>query len=377
MKFLPQQWMEKNMENTPETNIRQLAALRLLDWYLENQRDLPWRHTSDPYKIWLSEIMLQQTRVDTVIGYYHRFLERCGTLCELADAPEQEVLTLWKGLGYYSRAMNLRKAAIRIVEQYGGIFPRDHEAIRKLPGIGDYTAGAIVSIAFNEPCPAVDGNVLRVISRLEGIEEDISQDRTKKTVAGIVRGMIPEGHAGDFTQALMELGALICTPSSPQCGRCPVQPFCNANGTGRQNELPLKKKKEAPREVPCWVAVIRENGKILLEHRKNDTLLNQLWGLPIVEKKENCLPAERLREKYGLQLESPKKLGTAIHVFSHQVWKMDVFAFSLPEPLSDGCTLHWVEEAELDRYAVPTAFQRVLRLLDRDGGWEQLEIPLD
>ncbi len=365
------------MENTPDKDKKQAAAGQLVNWYYANQRDLPWRHTRDPYKIWISEIMLQQTRVDTVIDYYHRFLERFGTLRELAGAPEQEVLTVWKGLGYYSRARNLQKAAKQIVEHYDGIFPRDYEAIRQLPGIGDYTAGAVVSIAFNQPYPAVDGNVLRVICRLDGIGEDISQDRTKKRVAAIVSRMIPEGRAGEFTQALMELGALVCTPSAPQCGRCPVQSFCAASRTGRQNELPVKKKKEAPREVLCWVAVLRENGKILMEYRKSETLLGQLWGLPIVEKRDALPPAELLKEKYGLQLEKPKRLGTATHVFSHQVWKMDVFAFALPEPQPDGDVLHWAEEAELDSYAIPTAFQRVLKLLDRDGGWEQLEISME
>ncbi len=365
------------MKNSQTMEGIQAAAGPLLEWYRKNRRDLPWRHTDDPYKIWISEIMLQQTRVDTVIQYYHRFLERFGTVRELAEAPEQEVLAVWKGLGYYSRALNLQKAARQVVEQYDGVFPRDYEAIRKLPGIGDYTAGAVASIAFNQPYPAVDGNVLRVICRLEGIEDDISQDRTKKRVAEIVCGMIPQGCAGDFTQALMELGALICVPSVPLCGQCPVQSFCTAYRTGRQTDLPVKKKKEAPREVPCWVAVLREKGKILLEHRKSDSLLGQLWGLPIVEKRGSCSPAELLEEKYRLRLKNARKLGSASHVFSHQVWKMDVFAFVLAEHMPDSDVLHWVEEGELERYAVPTAFQRVLKLLDSDNGWEQLEIPLE
>lgn len=369
--------MEKTMENLQAAEETKAAAGTLLEWYRKNQRDLPWRHTTDPYKIWLSEIMLQQTRVDTVIRYYHRFLERFGTLRELAGASAQNVLAVWKGLGYYSRALNLQRAAQQVMEQYDGVFPRDYAAIRQLPGIGEYTAGAIASIAFNQPYPAVDGNVLRVICRLEGIKDDISKDRTKKRVAAIVCSIIPKGHARDFTQALMELGALVCIPLAPLCGQCPLQSFCAAFRTGLQNELPVKKKKEAPREVPCWVAVLRENDKILLEYRKNDSLLGQLWGLPIAEKKGDSPPAQLLEKKYGLRLKNARKLGSASHVFSHQVWKMDVFTFAPEEPIPNSDVLHWVKEAELDHYAIPTAFQRVLKLLYSDNGWEQLEILLE
>ncbi len=351
------------MENLQTAEGIKTAAEPLLEWYRKNQRDLPWRHTTEPYKIWLSEIMLQQTRVDTVIQYYHRFLERFGTLQELARASAQDVLAVWKGLGYYSRALNLQKAAQKVMEQHDGVFPRDYEAIRQLPGIGDYTAGAIASIAFNQPYPAVDGNVLRVICRLEGIEDDISKNQTKKRVAKIVHPIIPQNHARDFTQALMELGALVCIPLAPLCGQCPLQSFCTAYKNGLQDELPVKKKKEAPREVPCWVAVLRENGKILLEYRRNDSLLGQLWGLPIAEKKESCSPAQLLEEKYGLRLKSTRKLGSASHVFSHQVWRMDVFIFEPEESILNSDILHWVEETQLDNYAIPTAFQRVLKLL--------------
>lgn len=364
----------KNLQIAEKTKA---AAGDLLAWYRKNRRDLPWRHTTDPYKIWISEIMLQQTQVDTVIQYYRRFLKRFGTLRELAEAPEQDVLTVWKGLGYYSRALNLQKAARQVVKQYDGVFPRDYEAIRQLPGIGGYTAGAIASIAFNQPYPAVDGNVLRVICRLEGIEDDISQERTKKRIANIIRPIIPKDHAREFAQALMELGALICNPKDPLCDQCPVQSFCAAYGTGRQNELPVKKKKEAPRKIPCWVAVLRENGKILLEYRKNDRLLGKLWGLPMVEKVDSRLPAQLLEEKYGLRLKDARKLGSVSHTFSHQVWRMDVIIFSLAEPIPVSDVLRWVEEAELERYAVPTAFQRVLKLVQSDNGWEQLEIPLE
>jgi len=351
----------------------QAAAEHLLNWYRNNRRDLPWRRTADPYNIWISEIMLQQTRVDTVVDYYRRFMERFGTLQELARASAQEVLAAWQGLGYYSRALNMHKAAQQVMEQYGGFFPQDYEAVRQLPGIGDYTAGAIVSIAFNQPYPAVDGNVLRVICRMAGSAADISKGRTKKEVAATVGQMIPPGRAGEFTQALMELGALVCVPSAPLCGQCPVRSCCAACRSGRQNELPVKKKQEAPRQVPCWVAVLRENGRILLEHRTSDKLLGQLWGLPIVEKQDICPPAELLEQKYGLRLDNARKLGSVSHVFTHQVWKMEVFAFALLGYTPNSHSLRWVEEAELDRYAVPTAFQRVLQLPDQ--GRDQPQLP--
>lgn len=337
---------------------------KLLDWYVENQRDLPWRHTRDPYKIWISEIMLQQTRVDTVIEYYNRFTQRFPDIGTLAEAEEGEVLNYWKGLGYYTRARNLHKAAQQMVKEHGGVFPRDIEEVRKLPGVGAYTAGAILSIAFNEPYPAVDGNVLRVISRLEGLEEDIAKETTKKTVAGVVSQMIPEGEARDFNQALMELGALICIPGIPKCGQCPVQSMCTAFLTGRQEELPVRRKKEnlLP-EIPYWVALVEEGDRILLEYREKETLLGRLWGFPMVEKSREEKPEMLFEEKYGLQLQLREELGTVQHVFSHRVWVMDTLrctALSVPEEAS---ALRWVHREQLKDFAIPTAFQRALKLV--------------
>lgn len=336
---------------------------KLLDWYVENQRDLPWRHTRDPYKIWISEIMLQQTRVDTVIEYYNRFTQRFPDIGTLAEAEEGEVLNYWKGLGYYTRARNLHKAAQQMAKEYGSVFPQDIEKVRKLPGVGAYTAGAILSIAFNEPYPAVDGNVLRVISRLEGLEEDIAKETTKKTVAGVVSQMIPEGEARDFNQALMELGALICIPGIPKCGQCPVQSMCTAFLTGRQEELPIRKKKEnlLP-EIPYWVALVEEEDRILLEYREKETLLGRLWGFPMVEKSGEESPEMLFEKKYGLQLQPREELGTVQHVFSHRIWVMDTLrctALSAPEEAS---ALQWVHKTQLQDFAIPTAFQRALKL---------------
>lgn len=335
---------------------------KILAWYKANRRDLPWRKTKDPYKIWISEIMLQQTRVDTVMGYYHRFLERFPDIAALARAEEDEVLTVWQGLGYYSRARNLHRAAGLMVSQYGGRFPDTYEEVRKLPGVGDYTAAAVLSIAFERPHAAVDGNVLRVVSRLEELEEDITRAVTKRKVSAIVTRMIPKQDAGDFTQAMMEHGALVCIPVQPLCAECPVQCFCAAYASGRQNELPVKKKAGTVKEFHMQVAVVREQGRILLEHRREETLLAGMWGLPLVEAGSRS-SEELFYEKYGLKLSHRRNLGSATHVFTHQIWKMEAVFYKLQEESSFSPVLYWAEESKLENYAIPTAFKRVLRLL--------------
>lgn len=336
----------------------------ILNWYMENKRDLPWRNTSDPYKIWISEIMLQQTRVDTVIEYYLRFIDRFPDVQTLAEAPMEEVLNFWKGLGYYSRAKNLHKAANLIMTRHAGKFPETYEEIACLPGIGAYTAGAILSIAYNQPYPAVDGNVLRVIARLEGLEADITQEKTKKTVSRLVQDMIPEGRAGDFTQSLMELGALVCIPSGPRCEECPVRNLCTAFRNESQNVLPVRKKSGQPvPEFLFWVAVVEEKGRILLEYRKDETLLGQLWGLPMVEKGMDTTLEEQMLKKYGIWLMRGEVLGEVSHVFSHRIWQMEVIKCS---PAAEGPAspaLYWADPEEWMDLAIPTAFQKVLKLL--------------
>lgn len=330
-------------------------------WYLENKRDLPWRRTKDPYAIWVSEIMLQQTKVDTVISYYHRFLQRFPHIDALAEASEEEVLSLWQGLGYYVRARNLHRAARLIVDQYRGQFPSDYREVRSLPGIGDYTAGAILSIAFNQSYAAVDGNVLRVISRIKGLAEDISLPETKKKIARMVDEMIPEGQAGNFNQGLMELGAMICLPSAPLCLQCPVQSFCLAYAGGKQKDLPVKKKRTKPMDpIPYRVAVIQCQDRLLMEHRKEESLLGQMWGLPMVEE-GLASPADILFwEKYGLKLTQDQPLASVTHVFTHRVWEMNVSSYTLLPGSDPTSTLCWVTEEERKKLAVPTAFQKVL-----------------
>jgi len=357
-------WLEATGElNTPANRSDVISDL-LLTWYAANRRQLPWRKTADPYAIWLSEIMLQQTRVDTVIDYYLRFLRRFPDISSLAAAEEQEVLSLWKGLGYYTRARNLHRAAKLIQNEYRGVFPDSFAQIRALPGIGDYTAGAIASIAFNLPYPAVDGNVLRVISRLQEIEEDIGQPKTKNKITALVRDMIPEGRAGDFTQALMELGATCCRPSDPSCALCPLQAVCRARQAGKQNTLPRKKKAKTAAQLEYWAAVITNaQGAVLMEHRKNSQLLGNMRGLPLAEKESASSAKVVFEEKWGMKLKEVRKLGRVRHVFTHQIWKAEVILFALEKAAGAlSPNLAWVSADELPDLPIPKAFQKMLNL---------------
>ncbi|MBM7567714.1 A/G-specific adenine glycosylase [Paenibacillus sacheonensis] len=258
----------------------------LLGWYLANKRDLPWRMNRDPYRVWVSEIMLQQTRVDTVIPYYERFLEKFPTASALANAPEPEVLKCWEGLGYYSRARNLQAGAREVVARHGGAVPDDKEAVSALRGVGPYTTGAIMSIAFNRPEPAVDGNVMRVLSRYFCLEEDIAKPATRIGIEKLAASLIPEGSAGDFNQALMELGALVCTPKSPGCLTCPVMMHCEGRMAGKEHVLPIKTKAKPPRRETRIAALITGSGehagKLLVRQRPESGLLAQMWELPHV-----------------------------------------------------------------------------------------------
>lgn len=270
-----------------ERNHDRYFSSELLNWYDVNKRDLPWRRSRDPYHIWVSEIMLQQTRVDTVIPYFHRFIERFPTIEALADAPEDDVLKCWEGLGYYSRARNLQSAARQITEQYGGVMPSGKEEVAGLKGVGPYTAGAIRSIAFNIPAAAVDGNVMRVLSRYFLIEDDIMKIKTRTRMEELVLTLVPEGRASDFTQALMELGALICTPKSPKCLVCPAMEHCAGRLEGKEESLPVKTKAKPPRPEHRLSAIVEgtgvHEGKILIRKRPAAGLLAGMWELPHIE----------------------------------------------------------------------------------------------
>ncbi len=308
---------------------------RLLDWYDRNRRQLPWRQDRDPYRVWVSEIMLQQTRVEAVIPYYNKFLQRFPRLHDLAAAPEEEVLSYWQGLGYYSRARNLQQGVREVVARYDGQVPDSPQDVRSLPGVGNYTAGAILSIAHNKPEPAVDGNVLRVISRLQRIEEPVEQSRTRKQIEQIVRDMMEQtDRYGDFTQALMELGALVCTPRSPRCGACPWQTGCIAARDQVQAELPKKKAAEPPRQVQVYTGILIVDGRVLAVQRPKTGLLAGMWQFPAVEvlspeqqQTEREL-ASALRQRFqqlGQTVRLHDEWQRLNHVFSHRQWDLRAF----------------------------------------------------
>ena len=308
------------------------TAAPLLDWYEKNKRDLPWRRTRDPYKIWVSEIMLQQTRVAAVLDYYRRFLESAPTVADLAALPEDALMKLWQGLGYYSRARNLQKAARQIMEQFGGVFPNTYEDIRSLAGVGDYTAGAIASIAFGIPVPAVDGNVLRVAARITGDSGDITSPAMKKKVTAALQAVIPAGEPGNFNQAMMELGATVCLPNgAPQCDKCPAAPFCRALVEDRIGELPVKAPKKARRMEERRVYLIFSDDGVALRRRPGKGLLAGLWEYPNELAGEETIP-----DALGLSPADLELVGTGRHIFTHIEWQMSAWllsatADSLPE----------------------------------------------
>ena len=254
----------------------------LLPWYDRFHRELPWRGVQDPYAIWVSETMLQQTRVETVRSYFPRFMARFPSLAALAQAPLEDVLKCWEGLGYYRRAQNLHRGAQQVMDAYGGRLPADPAALRRITGIGPYTAGAIASIAFGIPCPAVDGNVIRVVSRVAGIREDVAVPSVARQITATAASWIPAQRAGDFNQALMDLGASHCCPGTPDCARCPLASLCNAYATGDAEELPHKSRSTPPRLLPYDVVLLRQENRMLLRQR-TENLLQGLWVFPLLE----------------------------------------------------------------------------------------------
>lgn len=335
----------------------------LLAWYRENARDLPWRRTRDPYRIWVSEIMLQQTRVAAVLGYYARFLEAFPTAETLAAAPEERLMKLWEGLGYYSRARNLQKAA-RLVTDRGG-FPDTCEELLTLPGVGDYTAAAIASAAFARREAAVDGNVLRVITRLTDCHDDIAAPQTKKNIRAQVREIFPEAEADVriFNQSLMELGATVCVPNGPpKCLLCPVRDLCLGHARGTAESLPVKAPKKARRAEEKTVFLLLRNGCIALQKRSETGLLAGLWEFPNVERTLGEAAAGAAVRAWGLEPRAWKKRLTARHIFSHVEWHMTGYALEVSGEGPEDFT--WADT--LEHYAVPSAFARFTEEVRRE-----------
>ena len=297
----------------------------LLHWYDRNARILPWRENPRPYDVWVSEIMLQQTRVEAVKGYFDRFLSELPDIRALAEADEEKLLKLWEGLGYYNRVRNMQKAAKKVMEEFGGELPADYEALKSLPGIGSYTAGAIASIAFGLCEPTVDGNVLRVLKRVAASYDDITKEKVKRELEDDVRRVLPKERPGDLNQSLMELGATVCLPNGkPLCEQCPVMHLCQAFHTGCEMLLPVKPPKKERRIEERTVFVIRSGQKIALHKRAPKGLLAGLWELPNVE---GYLKLQEIREMFP-QMEI-EKLPDAKHIFSHVEWRMQAYRIAL------------------------------------------------
>ena len=337
-------------------------ARALLPWYEKNARDLPWRRDVTPYRVWISEIMLQQTRIEAARGYFQRFMTALPDVAALAAAEEDQVLKLWEGLGYYSRARNLHKAARQIMEQYGGELPADYSQLRALPGIGDYTAGAVASIAFGLPEPAVDGNVLRICARLSRCPDSIGDGRVKNAFREELRRQYPAGHCGAFTSALMELGETVCLPGTPDCGRCPLAGLCQARAAGRQTDYPIMPEKKPRRIQQRTVFLLTWGDTVALQKRPDRGLLAGLWEFPNVE---GALSPEEALQKaaaWGCEPTSAEPCGEAVHIFSHIEWHMT--GYRVPCGAAPERFL-WADPVQRrEKFAVPAAFRAYKNILD-------------
>ena len=325
----------------------------ILSWYDQGHRDLPWRRTQDPYRIWISEIMLQQTRAETVVSYYERFLARYPTVQDLASAPEEELLKAWEGLGYYSRARSLQKAAKEIVARYGGQLPADLEKLRALPGIGDYTAGAIASIAFGIPAAAVDGNVERVLCRWDAIKDEVGTPAVRRQIAARAQALVPPDRPGAFANAMMEMGATMCTPKNPKCLLCPVREGCMGFAQGIAQELPRKAKTKAQRVENRAVLLVFCDNRVLIVKRQ-EKLLGGLFVFPDVLEESDPARLCQALEALGIRAAYDEKLGHARHVFTHLIWEMDVHAVVADE-MTQVPGGQWVSRQELAALPLPTA----------------------
>lgn len=355
----------------------------LIAWFEENKEDLPWRRTADPYAIWLSEIMLQQTQVKTVIPYYDRFLERFPSVDLLASAPLDEVLKLWEGLGYYSRARNLHRTARLVVREFGGQFPSEVDDLLKLPGVGRYTAGAISSLAFGLDAPLLDGNVIRVLTRLFDIEDDISRPETKRALWQRAELLLPPGRAGAWNEGLMELGRRVCTPRNPGCAGCPLLDHCLAAQRGAQHERPVRPPRKRTPHYDVTAGVIwNDDGQVLIAQRREEDMLGGLWEFPGGKREPGetlpeCLSRE-IREELGIGIAVGSQITTIQHAYTH--FRITLYVFTCKhlegEPQAIECAgFAWVTLDEFDRYAFPSTDQKIITALRNGGG--QLALDLD
>lgn len=361
-------------------------ARRLIQWYESQQRDLPWRRTDDPYHIWVSEIMLQQTQVDTVIPYYHRFLSRFPDIESLAKADRQQVLKSWEGLGYYSRARNLQDAARTVMEKFNGKLPDSIDDLRSLKGIGPYTSAAISSIAWQQPYAAVDGNVIRVLSRYFGITDDTRSSRTQRQIQELADQCLDEERPGDYNQAVMELGAMVCRPKNPECGECPLSAGCIAYKMAATDQIPYKSPtREVPHHQVVVGLIVRDDGKLLIALRPEEKMLGGLWEFPGGKQRDGedlrgALKRE-LKEELGVDTEVGPRFMSLRHAYSH--FRITLHAFwcrlshggQKPEPLTSS-EIRFVEVGDLDHYPFPQANRRLIDKLTNGGLAADLQKPV-
>lgn len=337
---------------------KQLEAIvePLVKWYQKEGRMLPWRETKNPYRIWISEIMLQQTKIEAVNKYYTKFMQVLPTIQELATVEEEKLLKLWEGLGYYNRAKNLKRAAMVIQERYNGQMPTTYEELVTLPGIGEYTAGAIASIAFHQKVPAVDGNVLRVLSRILASKENVLLANTKKKMTNKLLALIPE-KAGDFNEGLMELGELICIPNGqPLCNKCPLQELCLAYKEDLISQIPVREKKAERRKEKKTVFVVLQKDKIAIQKRAEKGLLAGMYEFPNVEGHLTKGEIHKQFLAWGLQIDKIEEMGKHKHIFSHIEWEMQGYRIFVEEPKKQWV---WIsKEILLKQYPIPTAFAK-------------------
>ena len=331
----------------------------LIAYYHTYQRDLPWRNDPTPYHVWLSEIMLQQTRIEAVRGYYARFLDALPDVASLANAPEDVYMKLWEGLGYYSRVRNLHKAAQTVMERFGGELPSDYAELLSLPGIGEYTAAAVTSMAFQKPAVAVDGNLLRVFARLTSYEGDIKDPKAKKVCHAFFMERLPKKRPGDFNQALMDLGEQVCIPNGkPHCDECPLQKYCKSHAEGREEDFPVVSAKKTKREIDMTVILFEYQGLFSIEKRLSEGLLAGLYQFPNIEGKAmNESELEEYVASLGMDTTFIEPIGETRHIFTHLIWHMHGYVVHL-DKIMDTKSLLFVNKDELkETYSIPSAFR--------------------
>ncbi len=368
-----EQWYEGlqilEHESQPLTPMERLKAINgpLLSWYKGHARMLPWRERPEPYRVWISEIMLQQTRVEAVKPYFARFMEVFPDVKALAEADDERLLKVWEGLGYYNRARNLKKAAGIMAESYGGQLPPSYEELMKLPGIGSYTAGAIASIAYGIRVPAVDGNVLRVISRILASREDILKASVKKKTEKDLMETMPEDRAGEFNQGLMEIGAMVCVPNGqPRCGQCPFSSLCLARKHGLLDSIPYKAQKKPRRVEERTVLLLEYDHEIAIEKRPDKGLLASLYQFPNLEGHADSHTVCRILREQGAEIAKIETAGEAKHIFSHVEWHMKGYRILLKGKMPEG--YYFVDRQEIrTKYPLPNAFSAYIKVLNGES----------